>query len=476
MRKRENGCSIHSPAEVTGKERGRVVMAVSKSVVIIPAEEVHKKTGESYRKLRVAAYCRVSTDEEKQLGSFENQIEYFTRVITENSKYELVKAYYDEGISGTTARRRSGFMEMISDCDAGKIDFILTKSISRFARNTQDSLKYTRELKEMGIGIYFEKEGLNTLESSGELLTLFSCFAQEESRSISENTAWGIRSKFKQGIPHLNTDIVLGYDKNDDGSLVINEEQAAIVRRIYRAFLEGYSLNGIAAVLNREGIKGVHGEAKWCSTTITRLLQNEKYKGDLLMQKTITANYLTKQHVRNTGQLDQYYVRDNHPAIIPEEEWAAVQEEIARRKEFRIRHHLRGMSGASTSPFYSRFFCANCGIKMNRVYQDGARRPRWQCASCGARIDDETLREAFVKAYNAVAMERERMIDGWESTLQKGSPLEKIRARQMIEITAEGPVPFEIPVMTQVLLEEACLLPENGLEFILHSGDQIICG
>ena len=180
MRKRENGCSIHSPAEVTGKERGRVVMAVSKSVVIIPAEEVHKKTSESHMKLRVAAYCRVSTDEEKQLGSFENQIEYFTRLINENSKYELVRVYHDEGISGTTARRRSGFMEMIRDCEVGKIDFILTKSISRFARNTQDSLKYTRELREMGIGIYFEKEGLNTLESSGELLlTLFSCFAQE---------------------------------------------------------------------------------------------------------------------------------------------------------------------------------------------------------------------------------------------------------------------------------------------------------
>ena len=268
MRKREIAFSIRFPEGPIVKEPGRAVMAVSKSVVIIPAEEVLKKTGESHRKLRVAAYCRVSTDEEKQLGSFENQIEFFTRLINENSKYELVRVYHDEGISGTTARRRSGFMEMIRDCEADIFDYILTKSISRFARNTQDSLKYTRELKEMGIGIYFEKEGLNTLESSGELLlTLFSCFAQEESRSISENTAWGIRSKFKQGIPHLNTDIILGYDKNGDGSLVINEEQAAVVRRIYHAFLEGYSLNGIAAVLNREGIKGVHGEAKWCGTT-----------------------------------------------------------------------------------------------------------------------------------------------------------------------------------------------------------------
>ena len=187
---------------------------------------------------------------------------------------------------------------MIADCEAGLIDLVITKSISRFARNTQDSLNYTRLLKDMGIGIYFEKEGINTLESSGELiLTLFSCFAQEESRSISENTAWGIRSKFKQGIPHLNVDNILGYDKGDDGRLIINERQAKTVRRVYSMFLEGYALNRIASILNIEGIPGVRGEARWCGVTIKRMLENEKYKGSKKKKKTFTANYLIKQHI-----------------------------------------------------------------------------------------------------------------------------------------------------------------------------------
>ena len=291
-----------------------------KKVITIPAEEVRAKTGAEKKRLRVAAYCRVSTDEERQLGSFENQIEYFTNLIRENGRYELAAIYSDEGISGTSVRRRPGFQAMIAACEAGEIDLIVTKSISRFARNTQDSLSFTRRLKEIGVGVCFEKKGINTLESSGELLlTLFSCFAQEESRSISENTAWGIRSRFRQGIPHLNTTVLLGYDKGPDGELVINEDQAAVVRRVYRRYLEGASLSGIAGELNRDGIPGVKGEVKWCATTVSRLLQNEKYKGALLMQKTFTANYLTRQHVRNTGQLTQYYIAENHPAIIPPE-------------------------------------------------------------------------------------------------------------------------------------------------------------
>ena len=300
---------------------------MNKQVVVIPAEKVADKAEKKRKKLRVAAYCRVSTDEERQLGSFENQIDYFTKLIHDNQTYELVKIYSDEGISGTSVRKRDGFKTMIEDCEKGEIDFVITKSISRFARNTQDSLNYTRKLKDMGIGIYFEKEGINTLESSGELLlTLFSCFAQEESRSISENTAWGIRSKFQQGIPHLNTEVLLGYDKGEDGTLVINEQQAETVRRIYRMYLEGYALNRIASILNRDGVVGTHGEAKWCGSSISRLLQNEKYKVALLMQKTFTVNYLTKQHIRNTGQLAQYYIEDNHPPIIPPEEWEATQE------------------------------------------------------------------------------------------------------------------------------------------------------
>ena len=446
-----------------------------KDVVVIPAEQVHKNAGKVRRKLLVAAYCRVSTDEERQLGSFENQIEYFTRLISENNRYELVKVYSDEGISGTSIRSRKGFQAMIADCEAGKIDLIITKSISRFARNTQDSLNYTRKLKDMGIGIYFEKEGINTLESSGELLlTLFSCFAQEESRSISENTAWGIRSKFQQGIPHLNTEIILCYDKGEDGSLVINPEQAVTVRRIYRMYLEGYALNRIATVLNQEGVTGAKGEAKWCGSTIKRLLQNEKYKGALLMQKTFTANYLTKQHIRNTGQLAQYYIEQNHPPIISPEVWEATQEEIDRRKAFRDKHGLRGMSGNGNSPFYSRFFCKGCGGRMQRIFAKGVSVPYWKCMDCGCQIDDEKLRAAFCDAFNEVVSSRDAYLSRWEAVIETGTPLEHLRARQMTEITAEGSIPFEVPELTQTVLQEAWLHRDGKIAFTFLSGDSVL--
>ena len=446
---------------------------MEKKVVVIPAEQVLENTGKIKKKLRVAAYCRVSTDEERQLGSFENQIDYFSRLISENSRYELVKIYSDEGISGTSVRSRKGFREMIADCEAGMIDLIITKSISRFARNTQDSLNYTRKLKNMGIGVFFEKEGINTLESSGELLlTLFSCFAQEESRSISENTAWGIRSKFQQGIPHLNTEIILGYDKVKDGNLVINEAQAQIVRRIYRMYLEGYALNRIASMLNGERVPGVKEKASWCGTTISRLLQNEKYKGSLLMQKTFTANYLTKQHIQNTGQLAQYYIEQNHPAIIPPEEWDAVQEEIVRRKAFREKHGLRGLSGSNHSPFYSRFFCKTCRNRMQRIYSRGVSRPYWLCRDCGKQIADEKLRAAFCRVFNSIVNERDSYMERWDRRKEAGTALEKLRIRQMSEITLEGPIPFEVPELTQAVLQEAWI-DGNDFAFIFLTGDVV---
>ena len=447
---------------------------MAKDVVVIPAEQVQENAGKVRKKLRVAAYCRVSTDEERQLGSFENQVDYFSRLISENSRYELVKIYSDEGISGTSVRSRKGFQEMIADCEAGMIDLIITKSISRFARNTQDSLNYTRKLKNLGIGVYFEKEGINTLESSGELLlTLFSCFAQEESRSISENTAWGIRSKFQQGIPHLNTEIILGYDKGEDGNLVINEAQAQIVRRIYRMYLEGYSLNRIASMLSRESVPGVKGEANWCGTTISRLLQNEKYKGALLMQKTFTANYLTKQHIRNTGQLAQYYIEQNHPAIIPSEEWDAVQEEIARRKAFREKHGLRGLSGSNHAPFYSRFFCKSCGNRMQRSYSRGVSRPYWLCTDCGKKVEEIDLRAGFCKAFNSLVSGRDSYMKQWNVIQETGTPLECLRARQMMEITKEGAIPFEIPELTQAVLQEAWIDDGNEICYIMLTGDSV---
>lgn len=431
---------------------------MDKKVVCIPAGHIPEGPKHKRKKLHVAAYCRVSTDEERQLGSFENQVEHYTEVINANSRYELVGIYSDEGISGCSTRRRSGFNAMIADCEEGKVDLIITKSISRFARNTQDSLNYTRRLKEIGVGVIFEKEGINTLESSGELLlTLFSCFAQEESRSISENTAWGIRSKFRQGIPHLNTGRILGYDKDRDGRLVINEAQATVVHRIYRMYLEGYSLNGIAKRLNEEGVPGVHGEAAWCATTICRLLENELYKGALLMQKTFTANYLTKQHIRNTGQLDQYYVENDHHPIVSPEIWEAVQEETARRRRFREKYGLRGLNGGGKSPFTDRFFCEKCNRRMARIFRKGDSAPYWYCDNCNTRISDEELRKAFCKEFNELVRLRDQFMPDWKSAEMGGTALERWQARQIMAITAEGPIPYEISELTQAVLEEAWL-------------------
>ena len=237
---------------------------MAREIVHIPARRgMSNRATVTDRKIRVAAYCRVSTDHEEQINSFENQVTYYTEYINRNPNYELADIYADEGISGTNTRRRDDFNRMIADCEAGKIDLIITKSISRFARNTQDCLNYSRKLKDLGIGIQFEKEGINTMDSSGELLfTILSSLAQDESRSISENCQWGIRSLFKQGVLHLNTNRFLGYDKDEKGNLVINEEQAAIVRRIYTEFMNGINPDVISRRLRDEGVPGCMGEAK----------------------------------------------------------------------------------------------------------------------------------------------------------------------------------------------------------------------
>ena len=430
--------------------------------------------GSRQNRIRVAAYCRVSTDEERQLDSFENQVEHYTAVINENKRWELAKVYSDEGISGCSTRSRKGFLSMIEDCEQGRIDLIITKSISRFARNTQDSLNYTRKLRDMGIGIIFEKEGINTLESSGELLlTLFSCFAQEESRSISENTTWGIRSRFKQGIPHLNAEVLLGYDKDSSGKLVINEEQAATVRRIFRMFLEGFSLRAIASELNRCEVPGVHGEARWCAVTISRMLQNEKYKGALLMQKTYTVNYLTKHQAVNRGQREQYYIEDDHEPIIDPDEWEAVQQEIERRRLFREEHGLRGMYGSGGSAFYSKLFCRSCGARMQRIYRAGVRKPYWECGGCGRHLTDAALKEAFCQTFNRIIKNRELRMSRWNEMIVSGSALERLRARQMIEISMEGCIAFEIHELTQAVLQEAwCEEDGNIVSFTFLSGDR----
>lgn len=237
------------------------------------------------KKLRVCAYARVSTDSLKQGESFENQVSTYERVIKSNPEYEFVSVYADQGMTGRSENRPE-FQRMIADCKAGKIDLIITKSISRFARNTTTVLKYTRELKEIGVGVLFEENNINTLSSEGELMmTVLASFAQEESRSISENNKWTLKKKFERGEGMVNTARFMGYDKDETGDLVINKEEAKVVRLIFKMYLLGIGCHRIAKALNEEGVPTI-AESSWHASTIKGMLTNEKYKGDFHIQKT----------------------------------------------------------------------------------------------------------------------------------------------------------------------------------------------
>ncbi len=272
----------------------------------------------STKKRRVAGYARVSTDHEDQTTSYEAQVDYYTNYIKSRDDWEFVAIYTDEGISATNTKKREGFKTMIADALAGKIDLIVTKSVSRFARNTVDSLTTVRKLKDEGIEIYFEKENIWTLDSKGELLiTIMSSLAQEESRSISENVTWGQRKRMADGKVSFAYSRFLGLDKDKEtGKIVVNPEQAETVRLIFHLFLEGMTPHSIATELTSRGIKTPAGKDVWNQQTVRRMLSNEKYKGDALLQKEFTVDFLQKKMKKNEGEVPQYYVEGNHEAII----------------------------------------------------------------------------------------------------------------------------------------------------------------
>jgi DNA invertase Pin-like site-specific DNA recombinase len=268
--------------------------------------------------LRVAAYARVSTDHEDQQSSLEAQTEYYKKLILERPGWQFVRIYVDDGISGLRTEHREGFNRMVEDCLSGAIDLVLTKSISRFARNTVDTVTTIRKLKEKGVGVYFEKENIFTTDSNGEfLLTIMSSLAQEESRSISENVTWGQRKRMADGKVSLAYSRFLGYDKGTDKyTMVVNEEQAVTVRRIFRMFLQGYTPHRIAAILTEDNVTAPSGGNAWNQQTVRRMLSNEKYKGDALLQKEFTVDFLQKKRKKNEGELPQYYVEEDHEPII----------------------------------------------------------------------------------------------------------------------------------------------------------------
>ncbi len=400
--------------------------AVKKNVAVIPANTIYNKGIRTELKLlRVAAYCRVSTKLEQQEGSYEAQISYYTEKIKSNLNWQLAGIYADDGISATNTKKRDDFNAMIEDCMAGKIDMIITKSVSRFARNTVDSLQTIRKLKEKNIAILFEKEGVNTLEGSGELLiTILSSQAQEESRNISENTRWGITRRFENGIIAVNHKKFMGYTKDKkSGELVIVPEQAEIVRRIFRMYLEGSSILEITRALEKDKIKTVTGKDTWHPGVIEKMLSNEKYMGDALLQKTYTVDFLTKKRVKNDGIVPQYYIEDNHEAIIPKEIFYKVQEEKTRRANLnkvavtRKSNKLKKEKSKYSSKYALTevLVCAECGHPYRRQVWSkyGQKSAVWRCenrlkngakAACknSPTLKEEPLHNAIMTAINNI--------------------------------------------------------------------------
>lgn len=354
---------------------------------------------------RVAAYARVSTDSEEQLSSYEAQVEFYTRYIKGNPGWEFVDVYTDEGISGTNIRKREGFNRMVNDALSGKIDLILTKSISRFARNTVDTLTTVRTLKDHKVEVYFEKENIYTLDTKGEvMLTIMGSLAQEESRSISENVTWGKRRSMEEGKFSLAYKCFLGYEKGEDGLPRIVEHEAEIIREIYQLFLGGSTVRSIADHLTAKDIPTPAGKKKWSVSTIMSILQNEKYKGDALLQKTYTADFLTKKVKKNCGEVPQYYIENSHPAIIDAETFDLVQKEIERRNPHRYQLHR-------SSPLNAKIICGECGGFYGRkVWHSNSkyRKSVWQCnhkfdneSHCSTpNLNEYEIENAFVIAFN----------------------------------------------------------------------------
>ena len=381
----------------------------------------------------VAAYCRVSTDSEEQETSYEAQVTHYTEYIQKNPEWELAGIFADDGISGTNTKKRDEFNRMIDECMAGNIDMIITKSISRFARNTLDCLQYIRQLKDKNIPVYFEKESINTLDAKGEvLLTIMASLAQQESQSMSENIKLGLQYRFQQGKVHINHNRFLGYTKDADGHLIIDPEQAEIVKRIYREYLEGSSMGKIAAGLMADGILTGAGKEKWHTSTINKILRNEKYMGDALLQKTYTTDFLTKKRIKNNGIVPQYYVEGDHEAIIPKDLFMQVQAELVRRRVVHTSPSGKKRSFSCNHCFAQIVFCGDCGELYRRVHWNnhGCKSIVWRCISrleithaevpCENRtVNELLLQEVTVKAINRILTERGTFLKQLQANIAK---------------------------------------------------------
>ena len=429
-----------------------------------------KVDAEEKPKLRVAAYCRVSTDSDEQASSYEVQVEHYANFINSNSEWELAGIYADDGISGTSTKNREEFNRLIQDCMENKVDRIITKSISRFARNTLDCLKYIRQLKEKNIPVFFEKENIDTMDSKGEImLTIMASLAQQESQSLSQNVKLGLQYRYQQGEITINHNRFLGYTKDEDGHLIIEPTEAEVVKRIFKEYLEGSSLIQIARNLEADRILTGAGNKNWAGTTVKGILVNEKYMGDALLAKTHTVDFLTKKRVKNNGIVPQYYVENSHEPIIPKTLFLQVQEEITRRAN--LKNKKGSITYSSKYALSGITYCGKCGEIYRRLHWNnrGKKSIVWRCYSrldktkdCDARtILEEDLKQVVVDEINRVFGDEGRIKDILNSNIQK-----MLKVDNTLEVET---IDSQLQVLQQQLLEQS-----SKNQDVVSIGNQII--
>lgn len=387
-----------------------------KTITIIEPKRSYVVDKEKYHQKRVAAYCRVSTDSKEQLTSYETQKKVYTEMIAKNPEWSFAGLYADKGISGTIADKRPEFKQMIKDCLAGKIDYIIVKSVSRFARNTVECLEFVRMLKARGIGVYFEEQHIDTLQNESELyLVIYAGFAQSESESISKNITWSFRKNFQEGKGVFMYKRMLGYRKGQNGEPEIVPEEAPIVQRIFEMYLSGMTPQIISDTLREEKVKVDGKNLNFGKSMIMSILQNEKYCGDCILQKTVTVDCISKTRKKNEGEAPMYYVQNSHPAIISRATYNRAQEELARRKAVTPKSTKNAIGAIGKYSKYALtevLICAECGTRYKRVTwsRNGEKRVVWRCVNrldngtkyCknSPTIYEDALKEAIVRAIN----------------------------------------------------------------------------
>ena len=398
-----------------------------------PNSNGRRTAGIQIERIRVAAYCRVSTDGDEQLGSFESQKAYYEQKIKQNKEWVSAGIFADEAITGTKVDKREGFREMIRKCQNGEIDMILTKSISRFSRNTQDIIKYVRMLRDRNIAIVFEKENIDTLDMNGEmLLTILSSLSQGEVESLSENVKMGLKMKMKRG-ELVGFNGCLGYDYHPDTkSITVNEQEAETVRFIYNMYLQGYGSSTIAKRLTEMGVKNKLGKVEWHDHGVMGIIKNEKYKGDILLGKTFTVDPISKRRLANMGEEDRYYIRDHHEPIVSREVWDKADEIRLKRVKPRLMENTGNRERYTRQfTFSSMLECGYCGHKLSRRTRHQTtitKKPVWQCmnaikngiSSCPncKAIDEVIIENAFVDAFQLLADNFDDVLDSVLNTIE----------------------------------------------------------